>query len=82
MTKKDLMTSYEHRQCGLNRCGNPELFIQKWTSCNNGINVKDDMENYPDVDKCPQIYIIYGRRLLWKISRISMNQKLKHFNLF
>ena len=53
MTKKDLMTSYEHVQCGLNRCGNPESFIQKWTSCNNGINVKDDMENYPDVDKCP-----------------------------
>ena len=53
MTKKDLMTSYEHIQCGLNRCGNPESFIQKWTSCNNGINVKDDMENYPDVDKCP-----------------------------
>ena len=53
MTKKDLLTSYEHIQCGLNRCGNPESFIQKWTTCNNSINIKDDMENYPDVDNCP-----------------------------
>ena len=53
MTKKDLLTSYEHVQCGINRNGNPESFIQKWTTCNNSINVKDDMENYPDVDNCP-----------------------------
>jgi Family of unknown function (DUF5906) len=53
MTKKDLLTSYEHVQCGINRNGNPESFIKRWTTCNNSINVKDDMENYPDVDNCP-----------------------------
>jgi Family of unknown function (DUF5906) len=53
MTKKDLLTSYEHIQCGVNKNDNPISFIQKWTNCNNSINAKDDMENYPDVDNCP-----------------------------
>jgi hypothetical protein len=32
MSKKELMTSYEHIQCGVNSNNNPVSFIQKWTN--------------------------------------------------
>jgi hypothetical protein len=53
MSKKELMTSYEHIQCGVNSNNNPVSFIQKWTSCNDNINKKDSMQIYPNPDKCP-----------------------------
>jgi putative DNA primase/helicase len=53
MSKKELMTSYEHIQCGVNSNNTPVSFIQKWTSCNDNINKKDSMQIYPNPDKCP-----------------------------
>jgi hypothetical protein len=53
MSKKELMTSYEHIQCGVNSNNNPVSFIGKWTNCNDNINRKDSMQIYPNPDKCP-----------------------------
>jgi hypothetical protein len=53
MSKKELMTSYEHIQCGVNSNNNPVSFIGKWTSCNDNINRKDSMQIYPNRDKYP-----------------------------
>jgi hypothetical protein len=53
MSKKELMTSYEHIQCGVNSNNIPVSFIQKWTSCNDNINKKDSMQIYPNPSKCP-----------------------------
>jgi hypothetical protein len=53
MSKKELMTSYEHIQCGVNSNNNPVSFIQKWTNCNDNIKRKDSMQIYPNPDKCP-----------------------------
>jgi hypothetical protein len=54
MSKKELMTSYEHIQCGVNANNTPVSFIQKWTTCNDKINQKDSMQIYPDASKCPK----------------------------
>ena len=54
MSKKELITSYEHMQCGVNSCNNPVSFILKWTSCNDNINKKDSMQIYPNAAKCPE----------------------------
>ena len=53
LSKKDLITSYEHMTCGVNKLGIPVSFIRKWTTCNDKINNKDTMEIYPDAKICP-----------------------------
>ena len=53
MSKRDLIISYEHIQCGLNVYGQPASFIEKWTVNNKTINVKDSMDIYPDTHNCP-----------------------------
>ena len=53
MSKKELITSYEHIQCGVTPFNNPVSFIGKWTNCNDNINKKDSMQIYPNADKCP-----------------------------
>jgi hypothetical protein len=53
MSRKDMITSYEHRQCGVNEHGKPISFIDKWIVNNTSINVKESMDVYPDIDRCP-----------------------------
>jgi hypothetical protein len=53
MSKKELMTSYEHIQCGVNSNNTPVPIIMKWTNCNDNINQKNSMQIYPNLDKCP-----------------------------
>jgi Family of unknown function (DUF5906) len=53
MSRRDMMTSYEHIQCGYNILGFPVSFIERWMVNNKSINVKDSMDIYPDVENCP-----------------------------
>ena len=53
MTRQQLLTSYEHIQCGVNPFGTPVSFINKWINCNDKINRKDTMDIYPNSSKCP-----------------------------
>ena len=54
MSRRDMIISYEHIQCGLNRLNNPVSFIEKWLVNNSSINVKLKMDIYPDTHNCPQ----------------------------
>ena len=52
-TKANLITSYEHMECGVNLQGVPQIFIKKWLSYNDKIRSFDDMGIYPNMSKCP-----------------------------
>jgi hypothetical protein len=52
-TRAQMITSYEHIQCGINKQGFPVLFISKWLSYNDRIRRMDDIGIYPDAADCP-----------------------------
>jgi hypothetical protein len=89
MSKKELMTSYEHIQCGVNANNTPVSFIQKWTTCNDNINQKDSMQIYPDASKCPpnvfNLWRPFAMELLTEIPYVSnaggLKKMLKHIEI-
>ena len=70
MTKRDMITSYEHIQCGFNPAGFPVSFIDKWMVNNTTINVKDKMDVYPDVENCPDtVYNLWTPFIMEKFTQ-------------
>ena len=53
LTKQQMVTSYEHMECGVSLQGIPQIFIKKWLTFNDKIRSYDDMNIYPNPSKCP-----------------------------
>lgn len=53
MKKENLITSYEHLECGIDKNGNKILFIFKWLN-DETIRKYNDMDIYPKPELCPE----------------------------
>ena len=53
-SKTMITNAYEHLECGVNKAGIKESFINKWIYKNDKIRIYDDMGIYPDTALCPE----------------------------
>lgn len=81
MTRRDMVTSYEHIKCGKNAFGNDISFIDKWLVNNETINVKEKMDVYPDTYNCPDnVYNLWKPFVMEKYTQ-PYNKKTDDLNI-
>ena len=81
MSKRDLIISYEHIQCGLSSTGVPVCFINKWTTYNDKINCKDSMEIYPNSSHCPKNVFNLWRPFAMELLKSPYNNHIEGLNV-